>query len=159
MVASTRVLFHLPSENEFTNLLGDIPLSTVGGGLDNINRVKFATPTRLHQRGGGFFSSLANLAKSAAPFLVRAIAPSAVKFTQDVIQDVSSGQRGLRGALKKRGIEALRGVGSRLMQGGKKKRQKLASEKKKKLPRERIKQGRKRRRIIAVTEKSRMYLT
>ena len=131
MHASTRVLFHLPSENEFTNLLGDIPLSTVGGGLDNINRVKFATPTRLHQRGGGFFSSLANLAKSAAPFLVRAIAPSAVKFTQDVIQDVSSGQRGLRGALKKRGIEALKGVGSTLMQGGKKKRQKLSSKKRK----------------------------
>ena len=123
MRASTRVVFHLPSENEFSTLLGEFPLLS-GSGLGDINRVKFAPPTRLHQRGGGFFSSLANLAKSAVPFLMRTIAPNAMKFTQDVISDVSSGQRNVRGALKKRGIEALKGVGSQLLAGGKRKRKK-----------------------------------
>ena len=117
MLSSTRVVFHAPSQSEFTTLLGKIPLST-GSGLDNIQIAKFAPPTRLHQRGGGFFSSLANIAKTAAPFLFRAIAPSAIKFTKDVIDDVGSGKRGLRGALKKRDIEALKGVCSKLMKGG-----------------------------------------
>lgn len=117
MKSPTRVVFHIPSQSDFTTLLGKIPLST-GSGLANIQFAKFAPPTRLHQRGGGFFSSLANIAKTAAPFLFRTIAPSAVKFTRDVIDDVGSGKRGLKGALKKRGIEALKGVGSRLMKGG-----------------------------------------
>ena len=121
MRSSTRVVFHTPSLSEFTTLLGKIPLST-GGGLDDIQTANFAAPTRLHQRGGGFFSSLANIAKTAAPFLFRTIAPSAVKFTQDVIHDVGSGRRGLKGALKKRGLEALKGVGSKLMKGGGNKR-------------------------------------
>ena len=136
MRSSTRVVFVTPSERDFAALLGKISLST-GSGLDNIQFAKFAPPTRLHQRGGGFFSSLANIAKTAAPFLFRTIAPSAVKFTQDVIQDVGSGRRDLRGALKKRGLEALKGVGSKLMKGGGGKRKahkltKLKTTKKKK---------------------------
>lgn len=121
MLSSTRVVFHAPSQSEFTTLLGKIPLSA-GGGIENIQFAKFAPPTRLHQRGGGFFSSLANIAKSAAPFLFRAIAPTAIKFTKDVIHDVGSGRRGLRNSLKRRGIEALRGVGSKVMKGGGKRR-------------------------------------
>ena len=129
MRSSTRVVFHIPSQSDFTTLLGKLPLPT-GGGLDNIQIAKFALPTRLHQRGGGFFSSLANIAKTAAPFLFRTIAPSALKFTQDVIGDVGSGRRGLKGALRKRGIEALKGVGSRLMKGGKRRGQKITKKKK-----------------------------
>lgn len=130
MRASTRVVFHLPSEIEFSSLLAERPLLS-GSGLGDINSVKFVPPTRLHQRGGGFFSSLANLAKSAVPFLMRTVAPSAMKFTQDVISDVSSGQQNVRGALKKRGIEALKGVGSQLLAGGKRKRKKSTSTNKK----------------------------
>lgn len=142
MRSSTRVVFHTPSENEFTTLLGKIPLST-GGGLDSMQIAKFSAPTRLHQRGGGFFSSLASIAKTAAPFLFRTIAPSAIKFTQDVIHDVGSGRRNLKGALKKRGIEALKGVGSKLMKGGGKKRggkgkRKKATTKNKRVKRKRI---------------------
>ena len=128
MQSSTRVLFYPPSEDEFSSLLGQIYYSS-GSGLDNIRIAKFSAPTRLHQRGGGFFSSLANLAKTAAPFLYRTIAPSALKFTQDVIQDVSSGQSGLKGALKKRGIQALKGVATKLMKGGRKKRQRRSIKK------------------------------
>ncbi len=128
MRSSTRVVFHIPSQSDFTTLLGKIPLST-GGGLDNIQIAKFALPTRLHQRGGGFFSSLANIAKTAVPFLFRTIAPSAVKFTRDVVEDIGTGRRGLKGALKKRGIEALKGVGSRLMKGGKRRGQKIIKKK------------------------------
>lgn len=129
---TTRVLFTPPSEDEYASLLGHLPYST-GSGLANIKVAKFPIPTtRYHQRGGGLFGTLANLAKTAAPFLFRAIAPSAMQFTQDVIKDVSSGDRGVKDALRKRGVEALKGVGSRLMKGGKRSRQTITRKNKNK---------------------------
>lgn len=121
MQSPMRVVFHPPSELEFSTLLRS-DAKFIGAGLGNIQTARFSLPTRFHQRGGGFFSSLANIAKTAVPFLLRTIAPSAIKFTQDVVHDVSSGERGFKGALKKRGFEALRGVGKKLITGGKRKR-------------------------------------
>ena len=114
-----RVVFHPPTEAEFSTLFRSIVLHK-GGGFDSIQT--FRPVSRYHQRGGGIFSTIANLAKSALPFLFRAIAPSAVQFTQDVVHDVSTGERGLKGSLKRRGVEALQGVGQRLFKGGGKKR-------------------------------------
>ena len=146
MQSSVRVVFYPPSEREFSNLLRGAHHPT-GSGLGDIQTIKFASPTtRLHQRGGGFFSSLANIAKSAVPFLFRTIAPSAMKFTRDVVHDVTSGHSDLRGALKKRGIEALKGVGSRIMKGGKKNRSRLPSKKKKKRQRKTVKKKKKKTR-------------
>lgn len=131
MQSSSRTVFLPPTEGEFSSLLSSFP-HQVGGGFDNIRTVHFAHPARLHQRGGGIFSTLANLAKSVMPFLFRTVKPSALKLTQDVIQDVSSGQRSVRGALKKRGIEALSDVGARIIKGGKKRRVTSRNKKKKK---------------------------
>lgn len=119
MGSSTRVVFLPPTEEEFSTLFRG-SISHKGGGLDSIQT--FVPPTRYHQRGGGFFSTIANIAKTALPFLFRAVAPSAVQFTHDVIKDVSTGERGIKNALKNRGVEALRGVGHRLLKGGGKKR-------------------------------------
>ena len=128
MQSSTRVLFFPPTEDEFSSLLGQVNYLS-GSGLENIRIAKFPAPGRLHQRGGGFFSSLARLAKSAVPFLYRTFAPSALKFTQDVIQDVSGGESGLKGALKKRGVQALKGVATKLMKGGRNKRKRKIKKK------------------------------
>lgn len=136
MQSSGRVVFYPPTENEFKTLLSSLP-SSIGGSLSDIQTVKFAPPSRHHQRGAGFFSTIANIAKTAMPFLFRTFAPSALKFTRDVIDDVSGGDRNLKGVLKKRGFEALRGVGSRIMKGGKKRKHKRtpkdAKRKKKKI--------------------------
>lgn len=131
MQPSSRVVFLPPTENEFSNLLGSFPYQS-GGTLDDIRTVHFAAPSRYHQRGAGFFSTLANIAKSVVPFLFRSIKPTALKFTQDVIHDVGSGQTNVRGALKKRGFEALREVGSRLIKGGKKRKRRRVTPRDKK---------------------------
>ena len=135
IMQSTRVVFNPPSKDEFSRLLGKFTIGTYsasGGALDDIQSINFAPPTRLHQRGGGFFSTLANMAKTAAPFLFRMIAPSALQFTRDVVNDVNrEGRSALRAFLRRRGFDALKGVGTRIMKGGKKKQKNKMRKKRK----------------------------
>ena len=80
---------------------------------------------------------LRGFAKKAIPFLMRTVAPEALEMGKGVLSDVLEGRK-LRESLKDRGVRAARGVGGRLIRGGriikKKKncRRKRYEEKKKK---------------------------
>ena len=64
---------------------------------------------------------------------MKTIAPAAVEFGKGVLDDVV-GREPLKQALKKRGLDALRGVGKKLVEGGGvKRRRRERNNKKKKL--------------------------
>ena len=101
--------FSPPTRSEYDVLFAQ----SRGGGLDDI-RV-FIPP---HSgRGGGIFSVLSGFAKKAIPFLARTVVPEAIQMGKGVLSDVLEGKR-LRESLKNRGITAAKGVGARLVRGG-----------------------------------------
>ena len=87
-----------------------------GGGIDDI-RVFLPPPIQRTRRGGGIFSILSGLARKAIPFLIRNVAPEAVRMGKEVLGDVLEGRK-LRESLKSRGVEAVKGVGKRIVRGG-----------------------------------------
>ena len=101
-----RVVFEPPTEEEFIELFFFTPQ---GGSLKDI--------TVYSPRGGGLFSVLGGLLRKAAPFLMKTIAPAAVEFGKGVLDDVV-GREPFKQSLKKRGLDALRGVGKKLVEGG-----------------------------------------
>ena len=124
-----RVVFAPLSVREFDILLKEEEALKIakGGGLADISI--FVPKTN---RGGSIFQLLGNLVRSAAPFLMRAVAPEGLNFAKNVITDIGSGQN-IRQTLKKRGIESLKQVGKNILKGGGKKRKmKRLGEKKKK---------------------------
>ncbi len=100
-----------------------------GGGLDDI-RVFIPPHSR---RGGGLFSVLSGFAKRAIPFLMRTVAPEALQMGKGLLTDVLEGKR-LRESLRNRGVAAVKGVGERIVRGGRvmKKRKVGVGKKKKK---------------------------
>lgn len=60
--------------------------------------------------------------RKAAPFLLKTIAPAAVEFGKGVLDDIGSGREPLKRSIKRRGVDALRNVGRKLVGGGKKRR-------------------------------------
>lgn len=102
-------MFEPPSENEFAELF-----LVKGGSLQDIN--VYNPP--FHPRGGGLFSVLGGLMRKAAPFLLKTIAPAAMEFGKGVLDDVGSGREPLKRAIKRRGVDALRNVGRKLVGGG-----------------------------------------
>lgn len=113
-----RVVFEPPTEEEFVELF-----LHKGGSLQDI-RVYNPYHQQIHPRGGGLFSVLGGLLRKAAPFLVKSIAPAAVEFGKGLLEDIGSGREPLKRAIKRRGIDALRGVGKKLVGGGKKQKNK-----------------------------------
>ena len=107
-----RVVFEPPTEEEFIELF-----LLKGGSLQDI---KVYNPP-IHPRGGGLFSVLGGLLRKAAPFLLKTIAPAAVEFGKGVLDDVGSGREPLKQSIKRRGVDALRDVGKKLVGGGNKK--------------------------------------
>lgn len=109
-----RNMFIPPTRQEFDTLFLESHLK--GGGLHDI-KVFYPPPLQRARRGGGIFSILSGLAKKAIPFLIRNVAPEAVRMGQGVLGDVLEGRK-LRESLKSRGVEALKGVGKRIARGG-----------------------------------------
>lgn len=109
-LVAMRVTFHPPSVKEFSLLFQSTPGKSLGGGLSDI---RVFSPPRLHQRGGGLFSFLTGLAKKATPFLLKTIAPAALDFGKNVIEDVAEGRSDLKTALRRRGVESLKEVGGK----------------------------------------------
>lgn len=60
---------------------------------------------------------LSGIAKRAIPFLVRTVAPEAMQMGKAVLSDVLEGRQ-LRESLRNRGITAAKGVGRRIIRGG-----------------------------------------
>ena len=72
-----------PSTDEFDTLfLGG---TGRGGGFSDI---KIFHPVQRSRRGGGLFTFLGGLARKAAPFLFRNVAPEVVKMGKSVLGDV-----------------------------------------------------------------------
>ena len=90
--------------------------SARGGGLNDI-RAYYADG--FHPRGGGLLSILGSLARRSIPFLRRYILPAAATMSKDIIDDYSQGEN-LRHSIKKRGIDAVKSVGKKIMTGGRK---------------------------------------
>ena len=115
-----RIPFHPPTQNEFREIFA--PLSRKrglkGGALDDIRT--YQAPYL--RSGGGFFGTLAGIARHAMPFIMRAVAPSAIDFGKNVLSDLSSGKRDVKSALKSHGFDALKTVGRKLVTGGRIKR-------------------------------------
>ena len=122
----TRVAFIEPSLDEYLLLFGGPTARkkySVGGALNDIEI--FTAPPRRALQGSGLFSSLAGLAKRVFPFLVKAIKPSALELGQNVLSDLQTGKSNLRDSLKRRGMEALKSTGRRIVTGsGKRRRRK-----------------------------------
>lgn len=107
-----------PSSREFNALFLD-GISR-GGGLSDI-KIFYPSSFQRARRGGGIFNFLSGLAKKAVPFLMRNVAPEVVSMGKNVLSDALEGRR-IRETLKERGIEALKGVGKRIVRGGGKRR-------------------------------------
>lgn len=60
---------------------------------------------------------LSGIAKRAIPILVRTVAPEAMQMGKAVLSDVLEGRQ-LRESLRNRGITAAKGVGRRIIRGG-----------------------------------------
>ena len=119
-----RVAFIPPSVGEYKTLFSSGVQLRKGGGLDDI---RILNSTADYHRGGGIFSTLAGIAKRAFPFLLKnIIAPSALSFGRDVLTDISQGNTDIKSTLKKRGLEAAREAGRRLVSGGGKRKNKCS---------------------------------
>ena len=123
-----RVAFISPSIGEYKTLfLSGVQLKR-GAGLDDIQTLNYNADSH---RGGGILSTLAGVARRAFPFLLKnIIAPSALTFGRNVLDDISQGDGNIKSSLKKRGLEAVRDAGARLARGGgkrKKRKQKQTS--------------------------------
>ena len=125
-----RRAFIPPTRHEFDGIF--LEGHVRGGGLEDI-RIFLPPPIQRGRRGAGIFTALSGLAKRAIPFLMRNVAPEAVRMGKGVIGDVLEGRR-LRDSLKARGLTILKGVGERLARGGKirKKHKKVITKKRKK---------------------------
>ena len=113
-----RIVFEPPTEEEFIELFF---FPKEGGSLKDI-RVYNPYISTTHPRGGGLFSVLGGLLRKAAPFLMKTFTPAAVEFGKGVLDDIGSGREPLKQSIKKRGLDALRGVGKKLVGGGGKRR-------------------------------------
>lgn len=109
-----RSTFIPPARHEFDTLF--LESQARGGGVEDI-RIFLPPPVQRGRRGGGIFNVLSGLAKKAVPFLMRNVAPEAMRMGKDVLGDVLEG-RNIRQSLKTRGMAALKGVGRRLVRGG-----------------------------------------
>ena len=113
-----RVAFIEPTLNEYQLLFGGPTIKrnyATGGALKDIDI--FIAPPRRALQGGGIFSSLAGLVKRVLPFITKAVAPSAIELGQNVLSDLQQGKSNLRDSLKRRGIQALKSTGRRLVTG------------------------------------------
>ena len=136
-----RVSFIEPSPEEFA-IYFDNNILKRGGGLDDI--AVFSSPRR-GCNSAGLFSIVSGLVKRVAPVVSRAIMPSALEFGQNVLQDLQSGKTNLKGALKERGLEALKNTGRRILTGQgarKRKRRNMTKSKNKRLKKKRNKKPR-----------------
>ena len=104
------------SVSDFDKLFQGHSASRRGSGLSDI-RPYYAEG--FHPRGGGLLSILGSLARRSIPFLRRYILPAAATMSKDIIDDYSQGQN-LRQSIKKRGIDAVKSVGKKIMTGGRK---------------------------------------
>ncbi len=79
-----------------------------------------------------YFPCSAALLKRAIPFLMRTVAPEALQMGKGLLTDVLEGKR-LRESLRNRGVAAVKGVGERIVRGGRvMKKRKVGVGKKKK---------------------------
>ena len=62
------------------------------------------------QAGRGFFSSIGNILSKLLPFAKQYILPSIGSAAQNIISDISTGDRPLKRSLKKHSISALKGM-------------------------------------------------
>lgn len=83
--------------------------------MDDIHM--FRSPC-IYVRGKDLFGFLNGQVKKAAPFIVRRILPSTLELGENVSSHVSSGESDLTTAVRRRGVEALRGVGQKILPGG-----------------------------------------
>lgn len=104
-----------PTRREFDAVFSVGESAVRGGGIDDI-RIFLPPSVQRSKRGGGIFTVLSGLAKRAIPFLMRTIAPEAVRMSEGVLGDVLEGRR-FRDSLKNRGVEALKGVRKRIVGG------------------------------------------
>lgn len=89
-----------------------------GGSLDNIKT--FQSPV-YYQKGSGFISVLSNIFRRSVPFLKSIFLPSLADYGRDVANDYSRGVP-LKKAAKSNALDAVKKLGSRIINGGRKKR-------------------------------------
>ena len=113
------IAFRNLSQTEFDHLLKSQTNANIllGGGIRDIDI--FKSNARL--RGGGIFSILASVGRRVLPLLSRYVAPVAKTVGKNIVNDVIQGEN-IKTSLKRRGIEGMKGVGSRILSGGKIKR-------------------------------------
>ncbi len=72
---------------------------------------------RHSRRDGGLFAVLSGFAKRVIPFLMHTVAPEALQMGKGLLRDVLEGKR-LCKSLRSRGVAAVKGVGERIVRGG-----------------------------------------
>ena len=111
-----RQAFTPPTQEEFLQVLNGGVTQKRGGGLEDI---RVYTPSR-YRRGGGLFSMLKSVARTAIPFLIRNFLPSIASAGVGIASDMSEGKK-FKDSMKTRGSEAFRDVRRRVASGGGKK--------------------------------------
>ena len=135
-----RVAFVPPSLEEYRIVINSDPLKQQRGGA--LEDIEIFTAPRRSLQGGGIFSLLSGLVKKVAPFVAKAVLPSALEFGQNVVSDLKEGNMNIKSTLKQRGVEALKATGRRLLTG--KGRRKNAKRNEKKQIRRRKKNSKRR---------------
>ena len=109
-----RVIYHIPTEQEFERVFDTVKYQARGGGHADIRT--FQNPIH-YQRGSGAFSVIGSLLRSTLPFIRRMILPAVGEMFHNVTKDVSEGSS-FRKSVKKQGINTLKQTGHRILRGG-----------------------------------------
>ena len=109
--------FFPPTRIEFARVLNGSAGVKKGGGLGDISIFR----PSVYRRGGGLFSMLKGVAKTAIPFLFKNVLPALANAGANVATDMSEGKK-FKHALKTRGVEAFHDVRKRVAKGGGRKR-------------------------------------
>lgn len=127
-----RTSYLIPTSKEFDILFQD-RTRIVGGSLSDIQT--FKSPI-YYQRGSGIFSVLGSIARRSLPFLRKYILPAAGELIYGLSNDVSE-RKNIKDSIKRRSMEAIKKIGTRVYKGGRARRnrkpvKKIRKKKKKK---------------------------
>ena len=108
-----RLRFNPPTHEEFANILNTHVTRKRAGGLRDITVFRPSA----YRRGGGLFSILRSVAKTALPFFMKSVLPSIASAGVGVLGDMTDGRK-FKESMKDHGRTAFNEVRGKIIRGG-----------------------------------------
>lgn len=102
---------------DYDRIFSDGPAPRAGGIEDYTLR-----SPQYYRRGGGLFSFVKGIGKQILPFISKYILPGVYSVGSNVLKDMGEQNGSLRDSIKRRGMEGLKEVATKIRKGGKRKR-------------------------------------